>query len=696
MMAGENSEKFDIQRAMRGVLAAAMAVLVLAVFPYTPEPAGDIKLLLLPVFALVLAGLLAWKALRAESAPRAGLLLPLLAGFVVVNAIAGAISRHPGNGFPETGRLISYFVFFFAASRAYSEVGQLKRLFSVIAVAVGLASVYGFMQRLGVDFLSWSESTATKNLPATFGNANFAGHALVLTLVLTAYLAAERSRLAIGLLPLLAAHLLMTHHRAGLLGAISAAGLAALLVAARRMPARGRKWLFGGVAAAGLAAVGVAGLRGAPVDSSLLLRYNSYFSASKMIAARPVLGYGPGNYIIENAPFWTPAEQEHYARHNKLNDHPHCELLYAGVSGGIPGAALFLAIAAAAVLGSAALFWRARSATGRRLGLMFAAFFCAWFVDGMFGFNLKSPVSGALFAVAAGLLDRATSPGTAARPAWRRAALPAALVLIMAAFFAPAAKTFAAAMLVNGARADIGDNAYLDAEKKLDAAEQLNPPDWNISYLRAVNLFAGRRYGEARECLGRTLGKNPCCLPAMADLAKLYMNVCTKTGDLEQLDEAEAWANRALELCPSHPYALDVLGNAAFTRAVNAADPQRRLQLLEESRAYCTRAMAAGHPHMSGLHTRIGQARALSGDLAGAEESFQAAARFCPPDKALWSSYRQVAARTGDYEAYAGALKSAIAKMKHTPEKFEPWIADAAAKLDEIQAKLKQTSPERK
>jgi len=661
---------FDTQRVLRAAIGITVVLQVLAVWPGTPQPGLDVKVMLAPLSALVLSVLLLWQALRESEAPRPGLLLPLLGAFVAFNAIAGLLSTHPGNSLAEIGRLVSLFIILLAASRAYSDRVQVSRLFLIVCISMAIASAFGFMQRLGFNSVPLSDPAETKDLASTFGNSNYAGHTLVLALVLAAYLAAaEKSRVALALLPVFAIHLALTHHRAGLLAAVSAAVFAlVLLVLARRKSARSdrsvrsvRSFLAIPLAAAILIIVAIFAFSGPrlPLDGSLLLRYNSYFSASKMIAENPLLGYGPGNYVIENARFWTPMEQEHFARRHMINDHPHCEILYAAVSAGLPAAAIFLAMIAAMLIGSTTLFWHAPNPAARNLGLMFAAFFFAWSVDSLFGFNFKVPASGALFAVVAGLFDRATSTGQKKSPNARRVLLPAGLVLVAGCFSLLAVRTFTAAMLLKSARDDVQH-----AQKMLERAEKLAPWNWEISYLLGHAVAVSRQKGgDPSACLQRALLKNPHYLPALVDLAQLFVN----SGDN---DQAGKYARAALDLCKPLPQALDVLGTAALMRAASTRDDAQRLDLLEQSRAYYIEALAVGGENKSLGHTRIGQTYVLAGDFQAAADKFQAAARFCPPDPELWSSYEQLAARTGDFAGYIKSLQSAITMMKRNRDKY--------------------------
>jgi len=661
---------FDIHRVLRAAIGLTVVLQVLAVFPWAPQPGLDVKVMLAPLSALVLSVLLLWQALRDCEGARTGLLFPILGGFVAINAVAGLVSRYPGNSLAEIGRLVSLFIIFLAASRAYSDRVQVKRLLLVVCISMAIASAFGFMQRLGFDPVPLSEPAETRDLASTFGNSNYAGHTLVLVLVLAGYLAAaEKSRVALALLPVFAIHLGLTHHRAGMIVAVSAALFALLLLAlARRKTTRSVRSdrsvrsaiaIPLTVAAAIIIATLVFSGPRLPLDGSLLLRYNSYFSACKMIAAEPLLGYGPGNYVIENAPFWTPMEQEHFARRHMINDHPHCEILYAAVSGGLPAAAAFLALVGAMLIGSTVLFWRAQNPAGRNLGLMFAAFFFAWSVDGLFGFNFKVPASGALFAVVAGLFDRATSIGQTKAPRVQRVLLPAGLALLAGCFSVLAVRVFTAAALLKSAREDVQH-----APKMLERAEELDPWNWEISYLlwHAVDA-AHQKGGDPRACLQRALQKNPHHLPALVDLAQLFVNSGNN-------DEAEQYARAALDLCKPFPQALDVLGTAAMMRATSTGDDAQRLDLLEQSRAYYVDELASGGENKCLAHTRIGQTHVLEGDFQAAEDKFQAAARFCPPDAELWSSYEQLAVRTGDFAGYIKSLQVAISIMKHDRDKY--------------------------
>jgi tetratricopeptide (TPR) repeat protein len=301
-------------------------------------------------------------------------------------------------------------------------------------------------------------------------------------------------------------------------------------------------------------------------------------------------------------------------------------------------------------------------------------------VDGLFGFNFKAPVSGALFAVVAGLFDRATSTGAIRRPRVRRMCLPACLTAATAFFAVLAVRAFAATVLVSSARHDMARDAYRPAQQKLEHAEKLEPWNWRVSYLlahAAVKMADGEG---AADCFGRALRKNPNHIPSLIERGQ--MNVGTAAGG--DLEEAENCARRALQLCKPLPEGLDLLGRVAFYRARGKAAGTERDRLLEETRRYCRDAMACGAGNRSTLHEIIGETHAAQGDFKAAEKSFGLAARNCPPDGNLWVSYQQLASMTDDYTGFADSLEAAIGIMERDARRYKRDLESARACLGRI------------
>jgi hypothetical protein len=178
--------KTDVVKAfhwLRAGMAALMALVVLAMFPYTGDPTGDIKWLLVSWGAFLLAtGLLAvsWRAGITLRRPPA--LLEILLAFLAFNALAALRSDYFGLSMVDMRRYWALFLLYLVSSQLYETPAQVRRLILAICGAVFVAALYAFMQRAGLDFFPWADlaSEEYRNLPATYGNPNFAAHTLIL------------------------------------------------------------------------------------------------------------------------------------------------------------------------------------------------------------------------------------------------------------------------------------------------------------------------------------------------------------------------------------------------------------------------------------------------------------------------------------------------------------------------------------
>jgi O-antigen ligase len=317
-----------IDRYLRASIEAFLFVLVVAMFPFTMDPTGDIKFALCGwASLLLLLGWVfsVWRTGRAFRRPQ--VFLEILVLFLILGVVSSFCGAHVRNSLAEMGRFWSVFILYLVASQVYRTNGQVRRLMLVVCAAVALSSIYAlFIQRLGFDPFPWRDRTSDEyvNLPATFGNPNFAAHTLILAIIMALYLAADlRMVWALGFALLFLVHLYFTHQRAGVLALAAAALLVAVGLLMRKLLRSRAKPMLRPIGAAitTLAVVGVLGVMGLglamgvsqlrhgspyPLDLSLLIRYKSYCSAANMILTRPILGYGPANYKIEYPRFWTP------------------------------------------------------------------------------------------------------------------------------------------------------------------------------------------------------------------------------------------------------------------------------------------------------------------------------------------------------------------------------------------------------
>ncbi|HRI89951.1 MAG TPA: O-antigen ligase family protein, partial [Candidatus Hydrogenedentes bacterium] len=405
---------------LRVALSLYCAILVLAVFPFTNNPTGDVKYLVTAWAAGLLVFFLSWsiwrgKVLRAGD----GILLPLVAALAVVYVASLAQSLNVSWSLLVVCRLLAVALLCWVASRAIRTVAGAIALTKWFCIAVAVASLYGFLQRAGWDPLPWDESHKMleeyKNMPATFGNPNLAGHVLVMATILSVAVGSLTGHRWLMLLaPLFVAHLLITQHRAGLIALASGAALyAAATLATRGLRRTPSASLFRTIAlfslfvVAGLVA-GVAVMLARngtlyPNDLSAFMRMNSVLSAAQMIVSRPILGFGAGMYPIENARYWTPFEQDWYAVERRLNTHAHSDVLETGVEAGLFGAGLHLAIALCAIGWCLYAFYTRERQEDRRLAIGMAAMFTAFAVDGIAGFPFRAPVSSGLYFVLIGV-----------------------------------------------------------------------------------------------------------------------------------------------------------------------------------------------------------------------------------------------------------------------------------------------------
>ena len=405
-------QQLRLASAHRYLLFIWVFVLVLSLFPLTANPVKPIKELTSSIAVFLLAvSLLAWPVRRGDPYDWPRMPVLLLSGlWLLWGCVCALFSDFKMAGFDELRVYLTWFLIALFAARVFRDPGHIRQLFLVVCAAVFLSSVYGFIQYFGLDPFPWSTRDVEeyRGLPSTYANPNFAGHTLMLTLILGGCLAmTKRLRWVLLLLVPIALHLYLTHMRGAPVAL--AAGCVLLLCAwlVSRLPRIGAE-LKPVASLAAVAVIGIAGIAAlmpvskmltgfyVPTDGSLILRYNGYYGAARMAADHPVLGVGPGNFGRVAIAYWTPYEKRWFADQQKRNMRTHCDLLETATESGLPGLALHVALLLALLVRSLTLRSRARIKR-RRLGYTLAVFFMAFLVDGLFGFNLRVPVSRRFF-----------------------------------------------------------------------------------------------------------------------------------------------------------------------------------------------------------------------------------------------------------------------------------------------------------
>lgn len=408
----------------RHTLNGFAVALILAVYPSSNDPSGDVKYLLTGLAASVLLIAWVWKNWRIDHRVIVhASCLPILVTWLLVSLAATATSTNPGIGIVMCVRMLALISIYWVTAQAVRTPQHATTLMRWICIATGIASVYGICQYLGWDPLPWDEAQQKleeyRNAPATFGNPNLAGHVLVLAFVLLVFAGTQRgNRWMLAIAPVLVAHHAITHHRAGYIALLGAAlvVVAVLSIARQRrntaLPARSNFRVAALVAGGAVAVFCLVAIAFStritdrlPLDLSSFLRLNSLSNASRMVAAAPWLGWGPGNYQIENVRFWSAFEQDWYATERRLNTHVHNDILETATECGMIGAACHIAVLIFALWKCVKAYSTAHLPLHRRLALALLAAITAFAADGLLGFNLRAPASAGLFFVMLGVCD---------------------------------------------------------------------------------------------------------------------------------------------------------------------------------------------------------------------------------------------------------------------------------------------------
>lgn len=714
-------------RLLRIAFYVWVVVLVLALSPYTSNPARPIKDLAtsyaVTLFAVLWLGAAVAHGRRLRLNPVLG---ALLAAFLMLNLVSALFSSHTGHSLNALRTWVHLALVTVFAAQAFRRPAQVWTLFAVVAAAVAVSSVYGFCQRLGLDPFPWGARGIEeyKGLPSTYANPNFAGHALVMAVFPAAGLALcawrRGSRVWAGVWALAAVlmgtHLYLTHMRGGrvaLAGALLLLAVHVLSARVLRRPLRAAVAtlvvlaVLGAVLAGGAAAM----LQSAgedeaiPIDGSLVLRLNGYHGACRMLLEHPVTGFGPGNYRLYNAAYWTPYESLWFALEHRKNAHVHCEVLESGIEAGGAGVALYIALLAWAILASLALAGRRTAARG--MGWILAGSFTAFAIDGLFGFNMHVPVSAGLFFLFLGVLDgvrREPAPDTGTVEPRKQAALAASALLVVLAVFCTVFET----------RGFIGERLFQRAQGALHWAEEYRgDPGRHEYYQKAAYqaLLAGWRYLPWDARLPRQLGQIdlarrrfsesvnhyqaairlfPCHPEMMVSLSQAHINYAlsfldagAETGgeggqDFDNHLQA-AWraADQARSFAPHYADAHEAIGRIAFLRGVRAretgADAEAHWREAAESLA---RALELGAPDRATLHRMAAQAHIHLRNLGEAEAALQLAVEEGPAQLESWQLFGSFAADFGRHTALAEALTRALAQLKQRePTPVEAVVA---------------------
>lgn len=700
-------QQLRLASAHRYILFIWVFVLVLSLFPLTANPVKPIKELASSIAVFLLAvSMLAWPIRRGEPYDWPRMPVLLLSGlWLLWGLVCALFSDFKMAGFDELRVYLTWLLIALFAARVFRDPGHVRQLFLVICIAVFLSSVYGFIQYFGLDPFPWSTRDVEeyRGLPSTYANPNFAGHTLMLTLILGGCLAmTKRLRWVLLFLVPIALHLYLTHMRGAPLAL--AAGCVFLLCAwlVSRLPQIGVE-LRPVASLAAVAVIGIAGVAAlmpvskmltgfyVPTDGSLILRYNGYYGAAKMTADHPVLGVGPGNFGRMAIAYWTPYEKRWFADQQKRNMRAHCDLLETATESGLPGLALHVALLMALLVRSLTLAFTGADPERRRLGYTLAVFFMAFLVDGLFGFNLRVPVSGAFFFLMAGVLEGVLSPtalpvpqAVPERKKKKKNELPvpvpeiqtqprvfSSMALCAAALVC---LVFAGVVIVAEMYYQRGNGMRLTAESTENTMQQGQALKLGEDALLAGRrlMFWDERYSDMLGHLAmrggqteaaityytRALATDPYHPHKAANLARAYLSHALRYArdnaapDYAQvgalLDEAARYGVQAETYCHISPYVQDVTWRVVRAQAILAEEQDRDARpYWEDMSRRIEEALRYGATDVPGTYKALGTARVK---LEQPEQAFTPLTRVLESDmndQIAWDLFEEAATESG-------------------------------------------------
>lgn len=675
------------------------AATILALWPGTHSPSHDPKYLIISLLPLALG--VAWlvHGVRRGTTVRAtGLPIVFLIAFLSLAFIAGLASNHRSVSLIACSRLLALGLICFLVVQSCRTPAQAWQLLLWVGVAVAISSMYGLVQKIGWDPFPWAmrDVEEYRGLPATYGNPNVATHSVNLGLLILLGLSVRRgTRWCLVLTVPVLMHLALTEVRAARVAVPAALCVIGLGYAIHRRTGKPRKSLM--LVCLTTALIGVAAVGGVmaftkaatgsllPGGHSLLLRYNGYYGACQMILDRPLLGFGPGTYAIENPPYWTPYEETSFATEVMFNANVHNEYLESAVDAGFAGAFLYIGFLVSLVLLSLATAFTSEDRDRKVLAYTLTACFTAFAIDGLFGFNLRAPASGLLLFLLAGVMVGIAAPARAGskRVATSRVAMP---VLVCVAGFALAGAAitgFTSQVFRQKATAAATLGYPEQALIFLHKAERRTP--WDAAILRQ-SAAVHASMGHTRESITdyqRALELNPNWVMDHVGLSRQYFQL-TELEGVAFLEHARVSAEHALVLCSTWPEAHEMLGRIAIATALHDPQDSSRESQLREALGHFQQALRFGVRDREQLHRMTAQAHLLLGEVDLAENAYERAAELAFGTDLTWTLFERFATETTRWQPYANALNLALDRAKRRSDGNEVarvlwWLSRAYA-----------------
>lgn len=430
----------------------------------------------------------------------------------------------------------------------------LVRAWALLAL---LACVYGLFQKAGMDFIGpYAQAGPAARVFSTFGNPNVFAAFLVLTAptVLLNPLWSGRAnwektfRVVLALLLFL--NLLLTGSRAGFLGL--ALELILFLFHFGAQAYRNKKTRPALLALSVLMVLG-GGYLAAKAGFRPTERLQVWLGAARMAAAKPVFGWGIGQFSLNFGSYLTPELAGRMAQDNTFAEHAHNEVLETGVELGLVGLAL-ACLFWGTLMGRA---WAKLSAqgdstggfapsVGPTLGLLGLG------LTNLLDYNCRLSGIGFFLWVSAAVLARSIYPPDKLRfPRWLGRALGIFLIAGFGTGTLQTVQSLASVLLENPREdflKDLPANPS-DEERKIRTGIEADPGN-PTHYHELGNIYAKlNRMEDARKAFQKELDLNPGSAGAYLNLG----NICflESGSDPRQLDRALEDYAKSVRLDPN-------------------------------------------------------------------------------------------------------------------------------------------------
>lgn len=569
------------QQAPRRWLGWSLAALVIAstavVDPWGLAPFGPARWTAVTVATLAAAAALAGRRVAVRRAPTLAWLF--LLGWMLLATVRAVDPLHAWVGTPDRrlGWLAwALFALAFLCGQALTADGEARLVVRAAALGAGVLGLYSVAEVAGV--LPWAREFAAARLGGPYGQPAYLGAAAALLVPAAAGLAADAGeppgwrRVAALASALGAFALLASQTRAAWVGVAVAVALLLPRLArgARRRPVAAGVVLAALVTLALATPAGGRALSIVQPGAGAAGRVDEWRVAATALAERPVLGAGPEGYRV----VFTSAVDAGYARtHGRevLPDRAHNGALDAGVSGGLPALAAYLALVALVLAGA----WPSRRAASPWLAGTGAGVI-AYAVQQQFLFPLSEidPV----FWVLAGLVVGRSA--TLSRRSVRVPAAAAALWLLAAGALVAGALEVAADRDLRRATVADGPFDHAVAVALADRATSLRPDSTRAWFVAARIAARGDAITDVDAALDRAeagLARSPVDPALRAEHAALLLQRAQRSGLPGDVARATGALQDLVADDPHHPgHRLRLAAALALAGDEDAASGQRR------------------------------------------------------------------------------------------------------------------------